>query len=178
MSANAQTLARPYARAAFELARGDDLLADWSQRLLLASALASAPQISPVLAHSGMSQADQVRLLLPEGDTVDGGFGRFLAALAENRRLPLLPQIAVQYELLRAEAERIVKARVRSAVALEPAQLDAFKTALKRRLGSEVELRNEVDPTLIGGAVIDAGDIVIDGSVRGRLGKMRDVLTH
>jgi F-type H+-transporting ATPase subunit delta len=178
MSANAQTLARPYARAAFDLARADGLLADWSNRLLFAAAVAAAPQVAPVLAHPGMAQADQVALLLPQGDTADGTFGRFLATLAGNRRLPLLPQIAGQYEALRAESERIVKARVRSAVALEPAQLETLKGALKRRLGRDVELRNEVDPAVIGGAVIDAGDIVIDGSVRGRLAKLGAALTH
>jgi F-type H+-transporting ATPase subunit delta len=178
MSANAQTLARPYARAAFELARTDGVLADWSQRLLFSASVAASGPVAAHLAHPGFSQADQVGLLLPEGDTPDGVFGRFLATLAENRRLPLLPQIAEQYELLRADAEKVVKASVRSAVALEPAQLDALKAALRRRLGREVELRNEIDASVIGGAVIDAGDIVIDGSVRGRLAKLHGALTH
>lgn len=178
MSANAQTLARPYARAAFELARADGLLADWSRRLMFSAAVASAPEVDALLHHPRVALADQVKLLLPEGDTPDGAFGRFLAALAENKRIALLPEVAAQYELLRAEAESIVKARVRTAVALEPGQLETLKSALRRRFGREVELRNEIDPALIGGAVIDAGDVVIDGSVRGRLAKLQNVLAH
>lgn len=178
MSANAQTLARPYARVAFELARADGVLADWSQRLLFSAAVAASERVAAYLVHPGFGQADQVKLLLPEGDTPEGVYGRFLAALAGNRRLPLLPQIAEQYELLRAEAEHVVKASVRSAVALEAAQMETLKAALRRRLGRDVELRNEIDSSVIGGAVIDAGDVVIDGSVRGRLARLQGVLTH
>jgi F-type H+-transporting ATPase subunit delta len=177
MSANVQTLTRPYARAAFDLAKADGLAADWSRRLGLSAQLALTPQIAAALGRADLSQADQVRLLLPEGDTAEGTYGRFLAAMAENRRLPLLPEVTAQYEALRAEDERIVKARVRTAVALEPAQVETLRAALRRRLGREVELRNEIDETVLGGAVIDAGDVVIDGSVRGRLGKLRHVLT-
>ena len=77
-----------------------------------------------------------------------------------------------------SQAERIVKARVRTAIALEPAQIETLKAALKRRFGRDVELSNEIDPGVLGGAVIDAGDVVIDGSVRGRLTKMQNALTH
>jgi F-type H+-transporting ATPase subunit delta len=178
MSANVQTLARPYARAAFDLANADRLLADWSRRLALSAQLSATPQIAAALARPDLAQADQVALLLPEGDTRDGAFGRFLAVLTENKRLSLLPDIAAQYEVLRAEAERIVKARVRTAVALEPAQIETLKVALKRRLGRDVELSNEIDADVLGGAVIDAGDVVIDGSVRGRLNKLHTALTH
>ena len=177
MSANVQTLARPYARAAFDLAKADGLAADWSRRLGLSAQLAGTPQIVAALGRADLPQAEQVRLLLPDGDTADGTYGRLLAVMAENRRLPLLPEVAAQYEALRAEDERIVKARVRTAIALEPAQVEALRAALRRRLGREVELRNEIDETVLGGAVIDAGDVVIDGSVRGRLGKLRHVLT-
>ena len=117
-------------------------------------------------------------LLLPEGDTADGVFGRFLAVLAENKRLTLLPDIAAQYELLRADAERRVSALVRTAVALEPPQIESLKAALKRRFGREIDLSNEIDPSVLGGAVIDTGDVVIDGSVRGRLSKLQNVLVH
>ena len=95
----------------------DLALADWSQRLLFSATLAEDERVAAYLAHPGLSQAEQVGLLLPEGDTPEGVYGRFLATLAENRRLPLLAQVAAQYELLRADAERVVKASVRSAVA-------------------------------------------------------------
>lgn len=178
MSANALTLARPYARAAFELARESGVLADWSQRLGFSALMAENEEVAALLGHPDISQADKVRLLLPEGDTPEGVYGHFLAVLAENRRLALLPQVAEQYELLRAEAEQVVRAKVRSAVALELAQMDRLRAALRRRFGREVELRNEIDPSLIGGAVIDAGELVIDGSVRGQLERLHGALTH
>lgn len=178
MSANVQTLARPYARAAFELAQADGLLADWSRRLAFSAEVAAAGPVAAALARPDLGQDQQARLLLPVGDTIDGTFGRFLSVLAENKRLPLLPDIAAQYELLRADAERTVKARVRTAVALDPAQIEALRNALRRRLGREVELDNQIDASVLGGAIIDAGEVVIDGSVRGRLNKLHSVLTH
>ena len=113
-------------------------------------------------------------LLSPEG--ADESFGRFLALLADNRRLALLPEIAGLYDELRNEAERVVKAKVTSAAALPSAELETIKAALKQRFGREVEVETAVDATLIGGAVIDAGDVVIDGSLKGKLGRLQAAL--
>ena len=115
-------------------------------------------------------------LLAPEG--ADEGFKRFLALLADNRRLPLLPEIAGLYDELRLEAERTVRARVTSATALPEAELATIREALKKRLGREVEIEAAVDESLIGGAVIDAGDVVIDGSLRGKLDRLQSALAH
>jgi F-type H+-transporting ATPase subunit delta len=119
--------------------------------------------------------ADNAVMLLSSpdaGETVR----RFLAMLADNGRLALLPEIAGLYEELRAEAERVVKARVTSAAELPAAELDKLKQALRRRFGRDVELETAVDPALIGGAVIDAGDVVIDGSLRGKLERLQTAL--
>lgn len=178
MSANAPTLARPYARAAFELAKADGLLADWSQRLAFSAQSAATPAIAQALTDPKLGAAKLVSLVLPEGDTADGTFGHFLAVLAENKRLSLLPDITAQYELLRADAERRINARVRTAVVLDESQLDALRAALKRRFGRDIDISNEVDPDVLGGAIIDTGDVVIDGSVRGRLAKLQGLLTH
>src|SRR3546814_8179713 len=86
----------------------------------------------------------------------------FLALLADNRRLVLLPEIAGLYEELRADAERVVKARVTSATDLPAGELDAIKAALSKRFGREVEIESAVDASMIGGAVIDAGDVGIE----------------
>ncbi|MCK9490246.1 MAG: F0F1 ATP synthase subunit delta [Xanthomonadales bacterium] len=178
MSANAQTLARPYARAAFELAQAGGQLPQWSQQLALTAQLVLAPAISQALTGPGLRPAEQVEVLLPAGTGSDDAFGHFLAVLASNKRLPLLPAIAAQYEYLRAQAERRVNARVRTAVALDAEQLESLRAALARRFQREIEISNEVDASLLGGAVIDTGDIVIDGSVRGRLDKLHSQLTH
>ena len=175
----ALTLARPYARAAFALARGADgtsngSLAPWSDALGFAARIAADPQVVSLLGHPKLTNADAVALLSPDG--ADEAFGRFLALLADNRRLALLPEIAGLYEDLRAEAERVVKATVTSATALPAAELNTIKIALKQRFGRDVEIETAVDESLIGGAVIDAGDVVIDGSLKGKLERLQAAL--
>ena len=170
----AQTLARPYARAAFSLARDGGTLADWSHALAFAARIAADPQVAALLGNPKLTQADAVALLSPDG--AGETFGRFLALLAENRRLALLPEIAGLYDELRNEAERVVKAKVTSAVALPAGELETITAALRKRFGREVEVETAIDADLIGGAVIDAGDVVIDGSLKGKLGRLQTAL--
>ena len=170
------TLARPYARAAFSLARDDDAFGNWSNALGFAAQVAADPRVAALLGHPGLTQADAVALLSPEGD--GGKFGDFLALLADNRRLALLPEIAGLYEELRAEAERVVKAKVTSATEMPAGELETIKAALRKRFGREVEVETAVDDSLIGGALIDAGDVVIDGSLRGKLARLQAALAH
>jgi len=172
----ALTLARPYARAAFAIARDAGSFAPWSQALGFAARIAADPQVSALLGNPKLTDADAVALLSP--DEADGNFGRFLALLADNRRLALLPEIAGLYEDLRADAERVVKATVTSAAALPAAELETIKIALSKRFGREVEIETAVDENLIGGAVIDAGDVVIDGSLRGKLDRLQSALAN
>ena len=173
------TLARPYARAAFGIARDADAFADWSDALAFSARVAVDPQARPLLAHPALGDEDAVALLAPEGAQGEGAlreFGDFLALLARNGRLSLLPEIAGLYEDLRAEAEHVVRATVTSASALPETELDAIRAALKRRFGREVHVETAVDEALIGGAVISAGDVVIDGSLRGKLARLQSAL--
>jgi F-type H+-transporting ATPase subunit delta len=170
----ALTLARPYARAAFALARESGKFADWSHALGFAARIAADPQVAMLLGNPKLGQADAVALLSPDG--AEETFGRFLALLADNRRLALLPEIAGLYEDLRNEAERVIKARVTSATALPGGELETIKAALRKRFGREVEVEAAVDESLIGGAVIDAGDVVIDGSLKGKLERLQSAL--
>lgn len=172
----ALTLARPYARAAFAIARESGDYAAWSDALGFAARVAADPRVSALLGHPKLEDADAVALLAPESS--DDKFGNFLALLGESRRLALLPEIAGLYEELRADAERIVKATITSAAQLPAAELESIRTALKRRFGREVEIESAIDLDLIGGAVIDAGDIVIDGSLRGKLSRLQAALAH
>jgi F-type H+-transporting ATPase subunit delta len=109
-----------------------------------------------------------------------GGKGgtNFLLALAENRRLALLPEIAAQFETLRAEVENVVDVEVIAAQEIAPAQHKKLAAALKRRLGREVRMHTRIDETLIGGAIVRAGDLVIDGSLKGRLARLGSALTN
>jgi len=111
-------------------------------------------------------------------DGADEVFTRFLSLLADNRRLPLLAEIAGLFEQQRADAERVVKARITSATVLPAAELDSITAALKKRFGREVEVETAVDEGLIGGAVIDAGDVVIDGSLKGKLQRLQTALAN
>ena len=172
----ALTLARPYARAAFSLARDAGTLPAWSQTLAFAARVAADPQVAALLGHPKLAAADAVALLAPDGAA--DAFGNFLGLLFDNRRLSLLPEIAGLYDELRFEAERVVKAKVTSAAALPAAELETIKAALRKRFGREVDVEASVDESLIGGAVIDAGDVVIDGSLKGKLGRLQAALSH
>ena len=172
----ALTVARPYARAAFSQAREEGNFAAWSQALGFAATVAADARVAALLPNPGLAQADAVALLAPEG--VSESFQRFLGVLAEGRRLPQLPEIAGLYEELRADAEKVIKAKVTSATALPAGELEVIRTALKKRFGREVEVETAVDESLIGGAVIDAGDVVIDGSVKGKLARLQTALAH
>lgn len=172
----ALTLARPYARAAYAIARDAGAAAQWSDALGFAARVAADPRVQSLLGHPHLGRGDAVALLSPDG--ASEAFGNFLSLLADNRRLPLLPEIAGLFEELRAEAERIVKAKVTSATALPASELDSIKAALKRRFGRDVELETAVDESLIGGAVIDAGDVVIDGSLKSKLARLQSALAQ
>ena len=172
----ALTLARPYARAAFAIARDANALPAWSDALAFAARMAADPQVSALLGNPKLTQADVATLLAPQ--EANETFGNFLGLLFDNRRLPLLPEIAGLYDELRFEAERVVKAKVTSAVILPLAEMEKIEAALKRRFGRDVEIETAIDESLIGGAVIDAGDVVIDGSLKGKLGRLETALSH
>ena len=169
----ALTLARPYARAAFATAR------DEARSRRGRTPWRSPPTSPPTRAWRPCSPTrswvdDAVALLAP----VSHGETRFLAILAESHRLPLLPEISGMFDALRAEAEHVVKATVTSAAELSAGELDAIKAALRKRFNREVDVTTAVDASLIGGAVIDAGDVVIDGSLKGKLARLQTALAN
>ncbi|SEL44518.1 F-type H+-transporting ATPase subunit delta [Pseudoxanthomonas sp. GM95] len=168
------TLARPYARAAFGAAQDERQLPAWSQALGFSAQVASDPQVAALLLNPQLVREQALTLLSPDG--ASEAFSRFLAVLADARRLTLLPEIAALFEQLRAEAERVVLATVTSASELPEGELDVIKAALAKRFGREVQVTTAVDASLIGGAVIDAGDVVIDGSLKGKLARLQTAL--
>ena len=172
----ALTLARPYARAAFAIARDAGKLPGWSDALGFAARVAADPRVAALLGHPRLGRDDAIALLAIDG--ADATFADFLGLLFDNRRLALLPEISGLYDELRLESERVVKAKVTSAVAQPASELETIKAALKKRFGRDVEIETAVDAGLIGGAVIDAGDVVIDGSVKGKLGRLETALSH
>lgn len=172
------TLARPYARAAFELAQEQRSLGEWAGKLAFAAQVAADAQVSPLFGDPRVASTQFAGLFLPEGEPADSPFARFIATLAENHRLHALPEIAALFEQLKREAERVLKVRVRSAVAIDANEVARLREALKRRFNRDIELEQSLDPSVLGGAVIDAGEMVIDGSVRGRLARLESALAQ
>jgi F-type H+-transporting ATPase subunit delta len=176
--AQAITLARPYARAAFEVAHAAGSLDAWSQALAFAAAVAADPRVAGLGNDPRVVPEQLVALHLPAGIAADAPFGHFLTEMAEQRRLGLLPEVAELYENFKRESESQLLVKVTSAMALDAAQTEQLKASLKRRFKREIELETQVDASLLAGAVIDTGSEVIDGSARGRLAKLAGALAH
>ena len=172
------TLARPYANAAFDLAKASDRIAEWGRTLgLLAQACATAEVelliTSPVM--GSFQKAHHLIELFEPGD-LNEEMRRFVNVLAENQRLELLPEISVLFEQLQAEEQQTMEVTVTTAVSLNEAEQSNFLSALTQRFKREIELSTEVDPNVLGGALIRAEDTVLDGTVRGKLEKMQEAL--
>jgi F-type H+-transporting ATPase subunit delta len=173
------TIARPYAKAAFEYAREANAFAAWSQGLRSAAQIVADPSVAPLTKSPQWPLANLVSLITDvAGAKLDAGMQNFVRVLAENHRLLLLPEIAAHYEELRAAVENTLDVEVISAVTLSDAQADKLKQALSARLKRTVRMQNSVDSTLLGGAVVRAGDLVIDGSLKGRLERLATDLTR
>ncbi len=175
MSANA-TLARPYAKAVFELANAGKQLPAFSAKLAVSAALSNHAELAKLLASPRLQAAQRVSLLLPNGEAADSTFAQFLAVMADNQRLSLLPEVAAQFEALRAEAEKTLTVKVRTALPIEAAQQQALIDKLSKRFNRSVTLSVVLEPDLLGGAVLDAGSLVIDGSLSGKLTRMHTEL--
>ncbi len=178
------TLARPYARAVFELASAAGKLSDWSAALGTAAKVVGDPAARRFLARRELDDAARVEFLLSicaeagEAQVLESTHGRNLVRLlAENHRLPVLPEIADRFDALKASAENSVKVRLVTAAGVAEPVVQRIKSALEHRLGRAVELELEQDPGLLGGAVIHAEGQVIDGSVKSRLAELAGVLT-
>ncbi len=177
------TLARPYAKAAFELAQGEQSLAQWDDMLSLAGDIVMEKSMASLLDSPHVSNAQALKIITDtaadtEGEAFTARFRDFLAVLADNGRLPLLPYITSIYRRLREEAEQRLRVKVVSAIPLDEDQSARMRDALARRFEREIELENEIDTRVIGGAVVYAGDQVIDGSLRGRLQKLSNSLAN
>ncbi|MDE2258241.1 MAG: F0F1 ATP synthase subunit delta, partial [Xanthomonadaceae bacterium] len=146
------TLARPYARAAFETAHAHNALAAWSGSLRFAAQVMTDPRVSAVAGDPRLSQAELVGLLLPPGEAADAPFAAFLSLLVENRRVNLLADVAALFEELKLESERTLRVTLRSASEIPADRAEAIKAALKKRFAREIELEQKVDPAVIGGA--------------------------
>lgn len=177
--AEKSTVARPYAQAAFELAQEGKALEQWSVMLNLAALVAEDESMQALIGNPNLAKERLVQLFLDVcGDALNATGQNFIRVLGENNRLALLPEIAELFEGLRGEAEGAIEAEVISAYPLNDAQQQQLVEMLKQRLGKAVTLNVKVDESLIGGVVIRAGDLVIDGSAAGKLTRLANALMH
>lgn len=169
--ADFQTLARPYAQAAFRHAKAESLDL-WSGALARLASAVQDPQVATLVGNPGCARQDLVALLVNAAGESDVSLENFLRLLAEYNRVPLLPEIAEQFAALRAAAESRLEALVTAALPVDEKQAAALKSALEAKLDRAVSLSFAEDPDLIGGVVIQMDDVVIDGSVRGELSRL------
>ena len=175
--ADNNTVARPYAQAIFDVADEANALGDWSATLAVAGQLLAEKGLVEYLGAPALNDEQRLEFLTglfakADADLLDGSDAKgtnFLKLLLENGRIAVLPEIAEHFEALKAKVENSVEAVVTSASPLSKEQEKEIARALKARLGSDVWVSTEIDENLIGGAVIRAGDVVIDGSLRARL---------
>ena len=173
------TIARPYAEAAFALARDADALAAWDDGLDLAARVVADERVDQVLRSPRVDHERKAALILEVcGEALDLQQRNLIRLLTQRHRVLLLPEIARQFRALRADHERTLEARLISAQPVTDAARDRLADALSRQLDRTVTLETEIDETLIGGAIVRAGDLVIDGSVRGRLTRLTGALSR
>ena len=172
------TIARPYAKAAFAAAREQGRLAEWSRWLGNAREVVLSEEFRLLESSPGVSAAQLEDLIAGIcGADLDAQGRTLLGLLTENGRLDFLPEIAVQFKALEAEDQNVADVEIVSATTLGDEQKARLAAALRTRLRRDVRLQCSVDPELIGGAVVRSGDLLIDGSLKGKLERLETELT-
>ncbi|MCK4952046.1 MAG: F0F1 ATP synthase subunit delta [Gammaproteobacteria bacterium] len=173
------TVARPYAQAIFTRAKETGKLQNWSATLQYAAEVSQVPAMQELIKGVQLEMNQLADLFIEIcGNQLDQEGCNMIRVLAENRRLSLLPEIAAVYEIYRAEEESTLEAEIISAFTVADAQRDRIAAALTSKLGRTVNLTCKTDKSLLGGAVIRAGDMVIDGSVKRKLDKLASAMSH
>jgi F-type H+-transporting ATPase subunit delta len=173
------TIARPYADAAFKLARGADALGPWAEALERLAAIATDPAMRECIGDPKLTN-DQLHGLFVEvaGASLSPDQQNFVRILVENERLQVLPEICELFVELKNEHEGVKEAYITSAFAIDDKTLARLKTELEARFKAKLEVQVHLDPELIGGVRIAVGDEVIDASVRGKLANMAAALKN
>ena len=170
------TVARPYAKAAFDFAVDKGVVAQWQEMLVFAGAVAQDDAINNIIT-SAMSADKLAEIVIGVcGEQVDENGQNLIKVLAENQRLQALPAIAELFNEFKADYDKEIEVDVKSALELDAKQQDALGKALEKRLARKVKLNCNVDPSVVAGLVIKAGDMIIDGSVHTKLNRLSDAL--
>ena len=178
MAANIYTFARPYAKAAFAFAKEAGHTDQWATALSQLATVIKAPEMKNLLGNPSLTPEKLFEIIKACLPKFDESFQNFIQTLTYNRRLTAMPAIVELFNEYKAEAERTITVDMVSAFPLDEKQRDAFAAILGQRLQRKVNINSTTDESLIGGAIIRAGDEVIDGSVRGRLTQLADNLMN
>ncbi|BCG11462.1 MULTISPECIES: F0F1 ATP synthase subunit delta [Buttiauxella] len=170
------TVARPYAKAAFDFAVEHQSVDNWQHMLGFAAEVSKNEQIAELLSGALAPDTLSASFISICGDQLDANGQNLIKVMAENGRLKVLPDVLEQFVQLRAAQEATVEVEVTSANVLNEDQLSKISAAMEKRLSRKVKLNCKIDKSVIAGVIIRAGDMVIDGSVRGRLNRLTDVL--
>lgn len=167
------TIARPYAKAAFQYACEASDLAAWGKQLATAAGASRYGVMQKHIATPSLSAQQQAQLLIDAcGDELSSPVRNFIVLLAQNKRLSLLPEINQQFDALKTAQEQAVDVELTTAIALDDESQTKLADALSSKLARKVNIQTTVDQRLLAGVIIKAGDLVIDGSMRGRLEKL------
>jgi len=170
------TVARPYAKAAFDFAVEHQSIDRWQTMLAFAAEVARNEQMAELLSGALAPEALSASFNAVCGDQLDEHAQNLIKVMAENGRLRVLPDVLEQFEHLRALSEATAEVEVTSATELSDEQLAKITAAMEKRLSRKVKLNCRIDKSVMAGVIIRSGDMVIDGSVRGRLERLADVL--
>lgn len=169
------TIARPYAKAAFEFAVEKQTVSDWNDMLVFAAQVANNQQVSSFIANKAAEE--QANIFISVCAEQINEYGQNLVkVLAENGRLAALPEVAELFTEFKAEYDKEIDVDIISAAELAEAQLVTLVSALEKRFSRKIKLNCSVDETLVGGLIVKAGDNVIDGSLRGKLNRLATTL--
>lgn len=175
--AELSTLARPYAKAAFEYAADAAELTDWSAQLAVAANVAKTEKVQKVLTSPSLTSVQQAELFLQVcGDELTGKLQNFIKVLAANKRIALLPDIYTLFQEFKANREKSVDVEIATAFELDATIQDQLAKALSTKLERDVRVQAAIDKSLLGGVIIRAADVVIDDSIRGRLSKLAEAI--
>lgn len=168
--AEISTIARPYAVAAYRLAKEQKTLANWSEMLGFASAVAQDAQMKALIDDPKMLSADLERTFLKVcGDKLNEAGQNLIKILVEYGRLSLLPNVASAFEALKAAEEGVLEAEIITAAKVKDTEIKKLVKSLEAKFGKTIEASVTVDPEIIGGVKVLVGDTVIDASVHGQL---------
>jgi F-type H+-transporting ATPase subunit delta len=172
------TLARPYAKAIYEIALKQDVFDLWAKDLSIASEVLDCEDANELLSNPSLTTENQASIFKDIcGEKISNNFKNLINILAENKRLALVPEIEKQFTVMRKEYLKTLDVNIYTAFEIPEDIEHRLLEALKNKISKEITATIIIDKSLIGGVVIEASHMVIDGSTKGRLEKLTEIIS-